>query len=304
MKHLLMQTKRAGVLPLKKRKSFFRMLGALTLSVLLASCASLPRAEVDLLSLLPADEALYLHVPVRSYEDVVTSLLLQAVPGLSEKDGVRIVKRTDDLYLSAGSRNGVSLASSGSYPKAAIKAALSEKNGWKAKTIHGSVAEYTLYNSISSPFSLSFPELGVACISENVEPMVRTYDALLGGAHASSDGFSESLYAYLAENVSGKEEIRFACPNPQSFTKLLFGSKQNIGLTAISGSISRSKNEQNCALSLLLEVSDPRTIKATAALVKLAIFPVAAQVRIAGERTIEITEYTMSWKKLYLLFGI
>ncbi|MCR5724606.1 MAG: hypothetical protein K6G80_05920 [Treponema sp.] len=287
---------------MKKRKLVLQVLAAVS-SLVLASCASVPRfATVDMLDLLGSSASLYLYVPPQAFEDEACALLNGTVSGLAEKDARRIVKRTSAVYIAAGSREGLSLAASGSYPAGAVKSALSEKHGWKASPVSGTATTYTYYKQAGQKLELALPAPGLVCISKDVSQMVRSYDALVSGAAVSEGGWNPALYTYLTERP--EDEIRFASPDPSAFIKTLFGSKQQIGLLSVYGSIKRSKSPEKCALTVMLEVADPRMIKATAALVKLAVFPVAAEIRITDSQHIQITEYTMSWKKLYGLMGI
>ena len=296
-----------------------RKLKALLLAaaLLLSSCASAPRmGDLSLLDLLSPEAALYVSLPVAAYQDLAGRILLSSLEGLSEKDAGRIVSRTQAVFASIGLKGDIELAASGSYPQAALHAALSEKKGWEKRPVTGSSGSYSYFaqkpaaGAGSSAVSgrgveIAFPQAGFACISGNVAPMVQRYEAALQGAWAGGalpPGWEADDYRWLLE-ASG-DEIRFAAPDPSIFLSILLGTKANVGIKKLYGSIRRTVNEKNCALSVTLEVSDPRTIKAVAASVKLAIFPVAAEIRIKDSSHIQITEYTMPWKKLYSLMGI
>ena len=92
------------------------------------------------LDVLPPEAALYVYVPVAQYQDFARAVLKGAASGMSDKDSERVLSRTEDVYLALDAQCGAQLAVRGSYPQAAVKAALSAKRGWQKHTLAAGTA--------------------------------------------------------------------------------------------------------------------------------------------------------------------
>lgn len=285
----------------------------------LLGCVSAPRTrDVAPLSVLDRDASLYVYVPVQSYQALAGDLLQAAVQGMSEQDVRRIVSRTRDVYLALGARGAVSaqFVAAGAYPQAAVRAALSKKNGWKVQRLAAGAptsAEadapvfrqpYTYYLRTDAPVQLAFPQAGLACASMEVQPLVANYDAALFAEDSESNGtMPPTLWAFLA--ARDQTEIRFVVPDAAVIPRFSGGavatetmSAQIVGgLQCAYGSIRQAEDASTCMVSATLVFSDERMARAMIAILRLTLLSSPAQVS-ANATSVTVSGYVLPWQTL------
>lgn len=287
-------------------KTVLALLSTVFVSVFLFSCKSAPEpVSVDLLSLVDSDAAVYFFLPAENYKTLIQGVLTKKIDGLTEKDAVRLCDRLQDIYLASGKHTSdFQIAASASIPQFALSSALSEKNGWQKNTSSDTSVPYSYFTSANTPLELSFPTVNTALVSYDVQRQLSYFEkALVQGEVAGEssgqsipEGFNPQVYEYLTEQQ--RKEIRFIAVKPVSFIHMLIGKPLNLALNSVRGTISYTPSGKEAALTIDLELKDPRAVKAALQVVKLAIFPVAAKISLKGTNHIIITDYTISWKEL------
>ena len=299
-----------------KKLNFLRLaLITLVGAGLLFSCKSTPDLEpVNAFDLLDSDAALYLSVPVQANSEFVTEAV-KKLAGASEKDAQKIVERLDMAYLAIGLNGEIQLSVTGKIPQSFLGMALNEKKGWKSSALDGHV----IYTHQSSLYQLSLPSASNAFLSHNIEPMVKRYNRLsyLGRAEEvvteessevsneslASDVLGNGVYQFLQGDGAQGASITMYSPLPQSFLKSFLGATDvKTPVKNVSAVLSPYRDGNSLfAVKLTLNLSDARTVKATCALLKVALFGIAAKIAQTGETQITITDLPISRARILSL---
>lgn len=275
--------------------AFISLVGA----SLLLSCKSTPDlAPVDPFELLDGNAALYLSVPVQANQDFVMSAI-QKVAGSSESDAKKIAERLDAAYISVSSSGEIQLSASGKIPQNFIGMALSEKNGWSPLVIE----QQSCYMHKESLYQLCLPSSSNAFLSHDIEPMVKRFNKIAySDAESDAKLLSESLNAGLCHFLhdNNTPDIVMYSPVPQVFINSMLGvSGVNVPVESFAAVLSQYRGiTDQFNVRLMINMSDPRTVKAATVLLKTALFGVPAKIAQTGERQITITDLPVSKKRL------
>lgn len=266
------------------------------------SCKTPPQEnEIDPLSLLSPDGAIYLYVPVQSHSEFCKKTVA-ALTGASDSDSASIVKRIDDLYITTKNQNSLEVAASGAFPSTLVKFALTEKKGWK----QNNYSTFSYFEHLSK-IQLALPSSSVACISYDVKTQLDRFEKSAGAVYEPSDGgfipeeFNPECYKYLT--IGGNDEIRFFSASPQSFFKIFFNANVKLGVRAIYGvmtSIAGKTGE--FGVKIILDMEDSKTVKAAIRILQLALFGTPAKIVQTGVSQITITDYSLTWNEILSLF--
>ena len=304
-----MQTTNSGVLPLKKSRIFcarnFFLAQAILFFTLLFSCKSAPQvSDVESLDLIDPDSPMLIYIPVESNQEFL-AYAFEQLAGVNRDDAGKIISRTQNVAVSTVNDNSsYQIALKGSYPSIGIKSALSEKNGFTPKTSTRTLVPYPVYDNSRQKIQVTSPDNSILGVSQNLESMLVRYEGQIKVLSDSPDGskthnISESVYNFLTD--CPQNEIKFYSKNPASFVSLFLGRVSDMGLTSLCGSLNNSKKANTFALRLELELSNPATVKAVCAMLKLALFPVPAKIQQTGSSKIVITDISLTWNKLIKL---
>ena len=275
--------------------AFISLVGA----SLLFSCKSTPDlAPVDPFELLDGGAALYLSVPVQSNQDFVVSAI-QKVSDAAESDAKKIAERLDTAYIAVGTNGELQLSATGKIPQSFLGMAFNEKKGWKTEALEKQV----VYTHQQSLYELCLPSSSNAFISHNIEPMVKRFNKIAYSDQTVSEkllseSLSQSEYAIIHDNNS--PDIIMYSPVPQVFMRSMLGSgdvKTPVESFVAVLSQYRGVTDQ-FNVKFILNMSDPRTVKATVALLKTALFGVPAKVAQTGQKQITITDLPVSKARL------
>lgn len=254
-------------------------------------CKSAPLENtVDPVELLSDDGAIYLTVPVGPNRDFVKQAVMR-LASCSESDAEKITDRTDNIYICIGRNGNVELSCSGDFPSKMIGLALSEKNGWTKNTYN----EYKYFKNRRSSYEISLPSSSAAIISVNVETMLSRYDECANN-DLHSVSMDKDVYAFLKSENSA--DIQIFSPLPKVFVKTFIGADVNAPVESITGSFSRLKQGSEFGLKITVKMSDPKTVKAAAAALKIALFPVPAKIVQTGYLEITVTDITLGFDDL------
>ena len=285
---------------LLKRLNLTRLAAAFLLAAgLFTSCKSTPDlAPVDPFELLDGDAALYLSLPVQAHQDFVLSAI-QKVSGSSEADAQKIAERLDTAYIALGINGNLQLSCSGKIPQNFVGMALNEKKGWKP----GVIAQQTIYTHQESLYQLCLPSSSNAFLSNNIEPMVLRFNKIAYSDQSISEkllseSMNEGLYRLLHDNNTS--DIVMYSPLPQAFMKSMLGSAGiNLPIESFFAVLSQYRGvKEQFNVKLIINMSDPRTVKATTALLKTALFGVPAKISQTGQKQITITDLPVSKARL------
>lgn len=278
------------------------------------SCKSAPELNsVDPFDLLDTDSALYLTVPVQPNKDFVVSAI-QKVAKTAESDAEKIAERLDTAYISISPKGKMQLSANGNIPQTFVGFALSEKNGWES----GVVEQQTIYTHRQTQYHLCMPTSSNAFLSNDIVPMVKKFNQIayagfdstgkktaenqeksnLSSEKLVSETLNETAFKFLHENVA--TDIMLYSPNPAAFLRNFLGGV-NVGtpVTSIYARFSKyQKSNDEFNVTLILNLSDPRTVKAAAAAMKLAFFPIAVKISQTAQSQITIADLPVSQKKL------
>lgn len=276
---------------MQRRNFSFLSVAFFLLSLFFFGCKSAPLVNpVDPAELLSSGRAIYMTIPVQPNEEFVVRAV-EKIAGCSKKDARKIAGRTEKIYISIGTLGEVELAAKGDFPSSMIGLALTEKKGWK-KT---SFKEYQYYTGAKSAYQISLPSAKVAVVAQNIEPMLEKYDdAANNDLHQLS--MDEEIYAFLENEGSGSIEV-FA-PVPKAFIRTFIGADVDFPVQNISGAFTNISAQKEFGLKLSVKMSDPRTVKAAVAALKIALFPIPAKVVQSGESTVSITDITLDYDEL------
>lgn len=275
-------------------------------SLFFNSCKSLPEsAPVDPLSLVDNDAGLYVYIPVQANTGFVNRTFSK-VTGFSEKDTDQIVSRTQYIAIAAGTNNGATqIATSGNYPVKYLKYGINEKNGWVESDLNINENQYKVFSNYPKNLQLSVPSPYNAVVSADVNEMMKKYDFAEGLALNSDSknadnviplGFDENIYNELTKIKNG--EIKFYAAQPSQLVKLFLGKKVDVGIERASGYLLPVGTKESFGIYMDIELKDPKTMKASCAALKLAMFPVTAKIQQVSSKTIRITDLEVSWKQL------
>ena len=286
---------------LLKKLSLTRLAAAVLVAAgLFTSCKSTPDiAPVDPFELLDGGAAVYLSVPVQANQDFVVSAI-QKVAGANESDAQKIAERLDTAYISLGANGEIQLSASGKIPQNFIGLALNEKKGWKG----GVIEQQTVFTHLQSHYQLCLPSSSNAFLSNNIEPMVKRFNKIAySDANISekllSESMNEGLYRLLHDNNT--PDIVMYSSQPQAFIKSMLGGAGgiNVPVESFFAVLSQYRGvREQFNVKLIINMSDPRTVKATSVLLKTALFGVPAKISQTGQKQITITDLPVSKARL------
>lgn len=263
------------------------------------SCKSTPDiAPVDPFELLDGDAAVYLTIPVQAHQNFVVSAI-QNLAGAAENDARKIAERLDTAYVSVGVNGEPQLSASGKIPTSFVGMALNEKKGWKASVI----AQQTVYTHQQTLYQLCMPSSSNAFLAHDIEPMVHRFNKVAYSDSSISEQLfsqtlSDSVYNLLHENVS--EDIVMYSSVPSVFIKSMLGKTDvKTPIESFVAVLSQYRGvEDQFNVRLTITMSDARTVKATTALLKTALFGVPAKISQTGQRQITISDLPVSKSRL------
>ncbi|MBR0032306.1 MAG: hypothetical protein IJP61_08470 [Treponema sp.] len=265
-------------------------------ALVFSSCTTSPKPEpVNPLSLLGSDNALYIYVPVDSHKEFVTLALMKLME-LRKADSEKITGRIKDLYIGTMLGSGFEISASGNFPPNYAKASLTEKNGWDTKKYLS--YDYFVQNASAIEIAIPCPENVV--LSYKVQELLDRFDKIRFSKDSESDSGNSSHKEMLSFlESSGSNDILFVSSKPDLFFYSLAGTKMSLGVDKIKGTFaSLPDKKETYGVSLVLEMSDPRTIKACIRLLQMALFGIPAKIYQSGENKISVTDITMSWNEI------
>lgn len=284
-----------------KKLNLTRLAAAvLVVAGLFTSCKSTPDiAPVDPFELLDGDAALYLSVPVQANREFVTSAI-QKVAHVEESDAEKITDRLDTAFVAISALGQVQLSASGKLPSTMLGFALSEKNGWRS----GVYNEQVYYTHQPSLYQLCIPSSSNAFLSYDIAPMINRFNKVafplnteVVDAKLLSQGLSESIFSFLHDNKS--PDILMYSPLPKSFIKSFLGSDITPPVDSMFAVLSQYRGvKEQFNVRLVINLSDPRTCKATCALLKTMLFGIPAKIVQTGQKQITITDLPVSKDRL------
>ncbi|MCR4823191.1 MAG: hypothetical protein K5873_10015 [Treponema sp.] len=300
-----------------KKLNLLKTAAALLASaVLLSSCKSSPDlAPVEPLELLDGDSALYLSIPVQANSDFISSAISK-IAGLTEGDSQKIAERLDMAFLSIKNNGSFQFSASGNLPVKYAAMALNDKNGWQGGLKGGQVC----YTHRQTSYQLCLPSSSNAFLSSDIAPMVDRFNRLAYAAFteedlspeqksslaASAKVFSQTMdsriYSYLHDNNS--PDILMYAPDPSAFVKSFIGREINTNVDSLFAVLSQYRGvKEQFNVKLTVNLQDPRTVKATTALLKTLLFGVPAKVVQTGQKQITITDLPVTKKRIISLFN-
>jgi hypothetical protein len=272
--------------------------------------------SVDPFALINPDASFYVYMPVKANQKFAQKMLCAEFEGMSEKDAAQIAGRTDTLIFASDFENSPSMfqiAASGKYPLAAVQLSLTESNGWRKKIYSETTVPYAYYLQKGGSLQIAIPSSVCAVLSDDVAQMISLYEKALASellqeekltkpvndtavTSTSPDGWNEGVYDFLSCGKPG--EIKFIAYHPASFVTLLLKKDINLGIETIAGTMVQNAKEGIFNLELNIEVTDTRAIKAALSMLKIALFPVPAEIVQIDQNHIKITSLTITWDGL------
>lgn len=269
---------------------------------LIFSCKSPVQLEqVEPLKLIDGGSPVIVYIPVSASKTFVEYAMTDFFD-FSQKNVQSIVSRMENIALALDSDEKIQIAVEGSFPKAGIKMAFSEKKGWNTQIIKGTNFPFAVYSSASVPFKVAFPDSKTFVASENVSKMLARYESEHNifefgeNGKNSQDSLPDEIYDFLTDNNAS--QIRFYSQNPGNLFGKIVGKTINLGLKSLSGSLEASKAEEKFALVLNLELSNPAIAKAAVKMLKVALFPIPAKIVQKGASQIQLSDISLSYNQL------
>lgn len=280
-----------------------------------SSCKSVENAipEIDALSILEEDSAVYFRIPVAKHSDFVKKMLCNTVSGLTEDNADMLIPKIDVICAGIGSKddlNRVQLSASGYIPPIALKAVLTEKNGWKTKTssvkssLTKGLVPFVSYERSDTSYLLGLPSLKNMVFAEDVTPLFERYneqyDAVsdTGIVKVPSDTWTSNTYEWMTQS---SDDIRFCVLRPQAFLAALLGTEMRLALVCARGSFAENE-DGSFNLSLELEFENMLVVKAAQVMLKLA-FGQKVSMSQTDENILKLANIHFTQEAVLKLFG-
>lgn len=278
---------------------------------MVTACKSVPTGiQVEPLDLLDNESAFYLAIPSAVDPQLVSSVLMDSVEGITLKDAQQISGRINKIYcgLNRSKRgNEYQLSVDANIPVNTIPKLLTEKKGWSTRTFkpENSTSEYKLYSS--QGIELSFPSDNIVCAGRNVPSMLTKYEYISSipadSINEIDDGFSElepDMYDWLYGAI---DEIRFYANKPQSFLSLLTGTSLDLKLFYVKGAFHTDPNfPEQYILDLDFMFKNEKFRKAGKTLIAMAFGLADSQSIIIDSNELQINGIKLNKNQLYKLF--
>lgn len=298
---------------LKHRKMFYAMSAVVFMiaaGICSVGCKSTPfiENEVNPLDLLDSRSAFYIRIPKDVDSALVARMLQNNLQGISENDAQKIAGRIDTVYLGLKkSRKSVEfqISSLCSFPKIAVSAAFSKKNGWFSDKLVLENAEkkeisYTVYSN--SGILVAFPSENIALIGNNVPSMVERYHNISQKIEFSDDLLlGEDIKNWLSYEDGVRDgQIRFYASKPQSFLTTLIGANLNFKLVYAKGFLENDLNNENQYLAELeFEFRDTRVVGAAQAMLEVAFGLTDSNVKKTSDTHLVVSGIEINKNQLY-----
>lgn len=278
----------------------FRKLAAaafVAVAIFFQSCQTVKKGQVvEPIDLLNPDASLYVYVPVKSHPGFVKHTI-RAITGAGDADAEKIVKRTDSLFIANSAVSGAEISAKGDFPSSLMKFALTEKKGWKQQ----SYDNFAYYEHTPSRLQFALPTSDLVCLSYKAESMLDRYKSKLFAEDLDSVSVvAPEINDFLTAGNS--DEIRFYSRVDGSlFQNFLDGS--SLSIKYITGKLVALPDTEMFDLTLVLELSDVRTIKAACAMLRLALLGSPAKIVQSADTKITVTGLTLSWNDILKMFS-
>ena len=283
-----------------------------------SACKSLEQSisSVDALAVLEDDSAVYFKIPVAKHVDFAKKLLCSTVPGLTEDNADYIIPKVNTMCAGIGKIGAKSLSSrvqisvDGYLPPLAIKAALTEKNGWKLKKssvnskIAGISVPFVYYQRDDTEYKLGLASLKNVVFAKDVDPLFSRYNLQLdsitekGVFVQPENNWSQSTYDWMTDET---DDIRFCVLYPQSFMKNLLGVEMNFAIANARGYFSEQK-DGNFLLSLEIEFQNSLVVNAAKAV--LSLYYGKSITTEASSNVLKVANIALSQKKVLEVVGV
>lgn len=261
-------------------------------------------AETDVhpLALLSEDLSIYMSVPVKEHEPLVTKIVCSIMDGITEENAKAICERTDVLYSGLGTlkdRSHLETASLTSVPKIAVSSIMTKKNGFEKNTV--SFGEKTLvkYNSEKSPFEVAFPSTKLLCFSQSIDPLLERF--------ANEEDVKDTDYNQWVGQSS--KDILFYITRPGQYLRSLIGQTVNVGVDHIYGNSKYKPDPKKpgqysgrYTLNFYMHLSNKKAANALRALLSLSFSMLGGQVDQPNPDTLYLSEIEVTDKQLIDLF--
>lgn len=183
---------------------------------------------------------------------------------------------------------------------------LQKKKGWKTSVIDNQ----TVYENGLNSFQLCLPSSSNVFLSKNILPMINkfndiAYAEIKETGEKESESFSSLIdpaaYNFLHGNSS--PDILIYSPEPNFLISSLIGAELALPLVSLYGSLSQYRGvKDQFNVKLILNLTDPRTVRACTALLKTAMFGIPAKIEQTGLKQITISDLPLSQKSLLSFF--
>lgn len=298
----------------KINRLFFILLPFIFLQLFFFSCKTTEvkgqLSEVDPLSLLDNDRSVYVSVPVKKHLQITSDILCSEVENLTTENAKKLAERIDILYAGLATvqdRSSVQLAAKGSFPQLALKAFLTQKNGWSKQNYEAKPTEETLslnypysfdyYLRNETEFQISFPSERILCVAQKIYPLLDKY--ALREEPIASDANS-----WITQE---SDDILFYITRPGQYLRNLIGQPISIGCDSISGKVVYVPSEKdgytgNYLLSFNVSLSEKRAMKSMLLLLDLSMRMMDGEVVQVDDSNIMLKNIPVNEKQIIELF--
>ena len=300
----------------RKNNKIFALLFCAFLAAILFSCRSVPKnSELDFLSVIDGDAPLIIFIPVRANSDFVQSAIVSLF-GISQNTARQITERTDNLMLAISSSGAVQLAANGNFPSVALKAVLTEKNGWTKASVNLAKNKYSYYKNTDFNIEFSLYSSFFVFASSDITPMFARFEEQMNELFtdfADSDSkASYDLSDFLYDDSETK--IKFYSSDPAFFAKFFIdslgfgklgntiGIDLNFGIKTLKGTLLQSETDSDIFEAVFeLEMTDTRALKAAIALLKLMFHSSFIEITQIDVSTVQISDFMISQSQIIKL---
>lgn len=299
---------------LENKLKKFSLLSFLIIPVLFFSCKSTPVAnQVGALDLLEPESDFYISIPSSVDPSLITYVLENNIPNLSEKNSKLITEKIKDVYLGITKTKRTTEIQATVSADIPVKFAEKEiiKSGWEKREYlpDGSKTKYNLLNSKNpdtQDLTLCFPSSSIVCIGKDVTSKVNYYDYLANTADElpfNQSKLDDELFIFLS-GAKETNEIRFYSAKPHAFLSLLIGANLDLRLLSVSGSfIVDPEFTDQYLLKIQFDFKNQKFLKAGKALLSLAFGLTSSQTQVE-ENSLIISDIHISKEQVIKIINI
>ncbi len=251
-----------------------------------------PPVELNPIALLSDDSSIYARLPAQEHLGLTQAILMEMIPNLQAKDASFMSNYLDVVWMGEGTvedRSRMELVVTGTVPSIALKAALTEKNGWSkefyaAPTTNklrslGYKNEFDYYAHCESPYQVSLFVKNLLGVSQNLKPL---FDKC-------------AVHPVLAEIPRNQwiskesDDVLFFITRPGQYLRNMLGAKPLASIDYVYGKLHYLSGE-DYYLTIDMHITNPKSIASLKSMLSIAFGLTGGTVKQIDEETVQVAD--------------